>query len=255
MTSPAKSSALLTALLNTQALEVLLVRVEVGGEIQLTAIGPGSMDISNHILSPGTTVDILQMAPLSWWQRSTTLVNSVARGWLSVPANQVANTPVAEPIVSVSEVEFDLTLWRGQPAVPAASPFNKGRMYFDLTSEKLRISENGATFRNVVDPITVSGLTYATTVVLDFDVNLPIYRSLILTGNVAFTTTNVGLGCQMSLRLAAGGSPRNLSFPAGWKFLGGAAPSTLAAGKVAVLALTCYGNVDSDTVAGYAAEI
>jgi hypothetical protein len=51
-------------------------------------------------------------------------------------------------------------------------------------------------------------------------------QRLALAGNVAFTTRNLGFGQELLVRVAADGSPRTLAFPAGWKFVGGAAPAS-----------------------------
>jgi hypothetical protein len=79
-------------------------------------------------------------------------------------------------------------------------------------------------------------------------------QCLTLGGNVTFTSSNVAAGRQVLLRILADGSLRTLAFPAGWKFLGGAAPANLAAGKTALLQLVCFGSADADIVARYLVE-
>lgn len=100
--------------------------------------------------------------------------------------------------------------------------------------------------------LTQSALTYAATTDIDFD--LKSFRTLALTGNVTFTTSHRGAGKTVSLKIAADSSTRNFTFPAGWVFVGNAAPGSIAANKTAILTLTCFGATDSDIVAAYAVQ-
>ena len=78
--------------------------------------------------------------------------------------------------------------------------------------------------------------------------------SLDLVGNVSFTTLNLNNGLEMVVRIKCDGTLRILSFPAGWKFVGAAAPANMAANKVGLLQLRCYGLADADVVARYLVE-
>jgi len=106
------------------------------------------------------------------------------------------------------------------------------------------------TFANVL--ITNSTLTYGATTTIDLSANGQ--RTLTLAGDVTFATSNRAADRAVTIRIIGDGSSRNLAFPGGWKFVGAAAPSSLAAGKVAILSLVCFGSNDSDVVAAYAVE-
>ena len=93
---------------------------------------------------------------------------------------------------------------------------------------------------------------YAASVNLDF--NAVAHKRIDLTGNLSLTGTNMDYGKSLLLRLAADGSARNLAFPVGWKFVGGAAPASLASNKTALLTLECFGTTDADVVARYLVE-
>jgi hypothetical protein len=93
-------------------------------------------------------------------------------------------------------------------------------------------------------------LPYAATVNLDMGALAGLYRTLTLTGNVTFTTSNRAVGRAVVVRLLSGASERTLNFPAGWVFLG-AVPTTLAANKTAVLSVTFFGTADTDAVVDY----
>jgi hypothetical protein len=96
-----------------------------------------------------------------------------------------------------------------------------------------------------------SVLAYSATTDLNFDADD--YRSLTLAGNVTFTTSNRGAPKALSIRIIGDGSTRTLTFPA-WKFVGAAPPASLAANKIAILSVTCFGSADTDIVAAYSAE-
>lgn len=102
------------------------------------------------------------------------------------------------------------------------------------------------------DSFTHSTLTYAASVAVDFAGDD--YKSLTLTGNVTFTSSNLAAPRSISVRIIGDGSIRTLTFPAGWKFLGAAAPASLAANKIAVLSVTSFGTTDANVVAAYSAE-
>jgi len=97
-----------------------------------------------------------------------------------------------------------------------------------------------------------SVLTYSATTDIDF--SLDDYRTLSLTGNVTFTTSNRSAPLTVSIRIIADGTPRTFTFPAGWTFVGGIAPASIAASKVGILTMTCFGVNDSDIVAAYAVQ-
>lgn len=91
-------------------------------------------------------------------------------------------------------------------------------------------------------------------IVLDFNRNNAGYLRLSLEDDVTFSTTNLRNGAELCVRLDAIGADRALTFPVDWKFLGSAAPTTLASGKSAMLSLASFGSLDSDVLAGYSAE-
>jgi len=97
----------------------------------------------------------------------------------------------------------------------------------------------------------VATLVYAASVALDF--NAAGLQSVSLTGNITFTTSNRTAGRSLAVRIVADGSLRNFVFPA-WKFIGAAAPASIAANKTAMLSVTCFGAADTDVIAAYAVE-
>ena len=97
-----------------------------------------------------------------------------------------------------------------------------------------------------------STLTYAATTDIDL-ASTDSFRTVTLTGNITFTTSNRAAGLSRTIRIIGDGSTRTFTFLA-WKFVGGAAPASLAANKIAALAITAFGTADTDIVAAYSAE-
>lgn len=106
-----------------------------------------------------------------------------------------------------------------------------------------------ATFNQLVLPPTT--LTYAGTT--DIDLDAPAFRTLALTGNVTFTTSNKAAGKSVTVKILADSSVRTFTFPA-WIFVGAAAPASIAANKTAILTLTAFSTTDASIVAAYAVE-
>jgi hypothetical protein len=79
-------------------------------------------------------------------------------------------------------------------------------------------------------------------------------KRITLTGDIAFSAVGFGYGSRLELRLLCDGTARNLTWPAGWKFVGTAAPASIAANKTALLHLHAFGPGESDIVAYYIVE-
>ncbi len=78
--------------------------------------------------------------------------------------------------------------------------------------------------------------------------------TLSLTGDVTFTTSNRAAGRGKVVRIICDATPRNLTFPAGWVFLGSATPTAIAASKTAILSITFWGANDTDAVVAWAVQ-
>jgi hypothetical protein len=140
------------------------------------------------------------------------------------------------------------TTWAGITDKPATFPPSAHtHVIADVTD--LQTALDGKLDRTFVD----GALTYAATVNLDMGALAGLYRTLTLTGNVTFTTSNRALGRAVVVRLLSGASARTLNFPSGWVFLG-AVPTTLAANKTAVISVTFFGTADTDAVVAYAVQ-
>ena len=91
------------------------------------------------------------------------------------------------------------------------------------------------------------------TIDLDFSTN-ELVTMAAMTGNVTFTASNYGIGRTKTIRIIGGASAYTFTFPATWKFLGAAAPASLAIGKYAVLTLTSISTTEAEVVAAYSAQ-
>lgn len=93
---------------------------------------------------------------------------------------------------------------------------------------------------------------YAAT--FDLDMTAEAFFTVELTGNITFTTSNIAAGRSKTVRILGDSVTRTLTFPAGWIFVGAAAPADIAASKTGVLTITAFGVADSTIVAAYAVE-
>ena len=94
-------------------------------------------------------------------------------------------------------------------------------------------------------------LAYAASIELDFDTAEA--NTVALTGNVTFTTANLAAGRRIRVYITCDATPRNFTFP-GWKFVGAAAPASIAASKTAILELDSTGTTDGAVIARYFVE-
>lgn len=93
-------------------------------------------------------------------------------------------------------------------------------------------------------------VTYAASIALDFS-NAKAFKTVTLTGNVTFTTANLTPGKTVIVRAIGSGGTRTFTLPAGWVFVGAAAPASVASGKTGVFVLRSFGTADSAVVARY----
>jgi len=97
-------------------------------------------------------------------------------------------------------------------------------------------------------------LAYGATVTLNCATSVRTVQTITLAGDLTLATSNLATGRSKFIRLIGDGSSRTLTFPAGWKFLNGTAPATLAAGKTAMLFVFSWGAANADVTATYAVE-
>ena len=90
------------------------------------------------------------------------------------------------------------------------------------------------------------------TIDINFD-DIFAYVSRGVTGDLVFTGSNYLAGGIKSARLVNGGTQRNVSFPAGWVFVG-VKPTTLAANKTAIFTVTSFATTEGECVASWAVE-
>jgi hypothetical protein len=96
-------------------------------------------------------------------------------------------------------------------------------------------------------------ITYGATVDLSMSALDGTFKTISLTGNLTFTTSNRANGRTVTIRLVCDSTQRTLIFPTDWKFVG-SKPANIAASKVAVLSLTFFGTADADCIAAYGVQ-
>lgn len=141
-----------------------------------------------------------------------------------------------------------------------------GRVLLGGGSSTDLTSSSDLTFDDSTDLLTVTGkvlaknfhhthATIASAASIQLDFQLEELRSInTLAHDVTFTSANLAAGRKQKLRIVCDGTGRNFTFPAGWVFIGAAAPASIAAGKTALLKLTAFGAADTDVVAEYSVQ-
>jgi len=120
---------------------------------------------------------------------------------------------------------------------------------------------NGADFNNVnINGVASIKRLHLQQVDLPYasNINLNFFtfssQRITLAGDVTFSASGMGYGFFLIVRIKCDGTARALNFPAGWKFVGAAAPANIAANKTALLQLWCFGPAEADVVAHYVVE-
>lgn len=103
------------------------------------------------------------------------------------------------------------------------------------------------------DGTTHAALPYSSVIALNFFESD--YRTLLLTGNISFNAQRHAPAKSVTVVIRNNQVTHTLSFPPSWIFLGAAGrPTQLAAGKVGVLSITCFGTSDADVIAVWSAQ-
>jgi hypothetical protein len=79
-------------------------------------------------------------------------------------------------------------------------------------------------------------------------------KRITLAGNTTFAGTGYLFGANLLVRIVCDGTLRTLGWPAGWKWVGAAAPANIAANKTALLKLYSFGTNENETVARWLVE-
>ena len=127
------------------------------------------------------------------------------------------------------------------------------RYFLEFGSDGLwRVSSplEGGEMVNVSGRRSYVGVTSASSVVVDFKSGA--LQAIPLGSDLTITSANLSTGATVRLRLIGDQTAtRNLSFPTGWTFVGSAVPTSLAAGKTAILELTSWSRFDTGVTATY----
>jgi hypothetical protein len=155
-------------------------------------------------------------------------------GFLVLDPGNVLGVQVIKSIVSIAGGDDNNVAF----AVTKRAEFNDVAVYQELSVKRLRSMQEG--------------LVFASNTVLNFGTHSS--KRITLTGDIAFSAVGQLFGSEMQLRILCDGTTRNMSWPAGWKFVGAAAPASIAANKTALLQLWAFGLNDTDIVARYLVE-
>jgi hypothetical protein len=96
---------------------------------------------------------------------------------------------------------------------------------------------------------TQQGVVYSSSIQINFALGQYTAQRISLAGNLTLTGTGYLFGSYRQVFITSDASIRTLTFPAGWKFIGVAAPANIAASKVGLLQLWSYGTTENDVLA------
>lgn len=100
----------------------------------------------------------------------------------------------------------------------------------------------------------ITTISYSSTPTVDFNAGNE-NKTIALSGGVTFASANLAAARAIAVIITnASGSSQSLAFPAGWVFIGAAAPTTIANNKTAVLSLFSQTTSDSGVIAAYAVQ-
>jgi hypothetical protein len=97
-----------------------------------------------------------------------------------------------------------------------------------------------------------STLTYAGSTAIDFAGDG--VKTIAITGNITFTTSNKAAQRSVQLIISADASNRTFTFPVGWIWLG-VTPTNILANKTGILSLYCKGTNETDVLAGWQTQL
>ena len=222
-----------------------------GGTTGLTTSG-GPITGSGTITLAGTLNVANGGTGASTFTAGAVLFGNGASAIATDSANLFFNDSTNQLGVGTASVNETLTVNGRVSLAEGTVPSNTagyGKLWADSTDKALHFYDNSVDY--LVTPNTVQTLTYAASVALDFAPSLPPLKSVTLTGDITFTTSNLGASRNISVRIVGDSSARALTFPAGWKWLGGTTPASLAANKTAILSLAAFSGADSGVVASW----
>lgn len=218
----------------------LVVGVTSGAYMKLTTLGT----YSGRALESDTSFDFVANG-------SDTAIGFRPDGVDTVLIGQILGAGYLQTQSGV-RLETQGELWIKEAALPSGEA-SYGKLAINSADSALYFVDSaGQAHYTMPDGLSDLGSISGSTA-LDFDPEIPSYRTGAVAGALTFTTTNLAAGRGMSVRLdnSASGSARNLTFPAGWTWLAGSAPAEIEANKVGIISLVSYGSADADVVAAW----
>jgi predicted acyltransferase (DUF342 family) len=171
------------------------------------------------------------------------------------------NASFAADASIAANLKADGEFWIDAEAALPAGEAGYGKLAVKSSGDGVLYFIDGAGQAHYAMADGLDSMSGTTTPELDLDPALPAYRTIAISGNTTFTTKAAsraaGRGLSLKLDNSAGASTRTLTFPAGWKWLGGSAPTQLEGivgeepGEIGIVSIVCYGSADSDIVAAW----
>lgn len=143
------------------------------------------------------------------------------------------------------------------PAGPGSTP-GGNNTYVQFNDSSAFGGDSAFTYDKTNDELSVDNVklgvkteTYNANVTIDFREQG--FRILDLTGDLTLASSNLASGRAVTIKILCDGTPRNLTFPGGWIFVG-TEPTQIGANKTGILSLTAFGNADANVIAAWGVE-
>lgn len=150
---------------------------------------------------------------------------------------------------------FALIYTATEESIPGVTPPTGGEEGFIRYNQDITAFQayNGTSWE-LLERVTSAPSTLATTGTVDIDFTGSVLNTQgSLTGDITYTGSNYLTGSSVTTRIVNGATERTLTFPTGWVFVG-TEPTTIAAGKTAILTVTSFGTTEADCVAAWAVQ-
>lgn len=201
------------------------------------------------VASPGTTDNVPEGSTNQYFTAARVRA-AVLTGLTTVTAAAIAATDTVMGALQKLQAQINSKLDSSlATAVTAATadPAENDQFIWTLTAgaDAPRIGALSRLRRRLAIESVGTGLGTTGSVNLDFAALVGTKQRIAATGNITFTASNYADGQTFQVRVDANGATRTLAYPADWKRIGSALPTSLAAGEVLLLAFSSNGITEA----------
>lgn len=181
---------------------------------------------------------------------AATVRATVLTGFTGVTAAAIVATDTVLQALQKVQAQLDGKLSSSlATAVTAASadPAENDQLIWTLTADTdaPRLGAISRLRKRLATESIGTGLATTGTVNLDFAALLGTKQRIAATGNITFTGSNYADGQTFQVRVDANGATRTLAYPADWKRIGAALPTSIVSGEIVLFAFSSNGTAEA----------